>query len=513
MKIKIFTSIFLLLVAINTFAQYGTMASNNIQVPQLTNNQLIAMPSPQKGMLAYNMTTNCLSYYDGGQWKCSDLAKSVTGLKATITQPITSSNIQNCYGVTTDANDFTYIVGSYSGTSITICDTVMTSAGSMNMYVAKLNQKGCLVWAKSFGTTSWNEAFDIITDATGNVYVTGHFSGTINFGGTGNSLTAAGGSDVFVAKFNSAGETQWARKGGSSSSSYEYGYGIALDASQNVYIAGSFVSSATFATTTLTSAGDEDIVVAKYNANGDFQWAYGSGGAQKDFARDIAINASNDIFVGGTFNSSFNYGGTTIAPSNVGVSDAFIAKYNTNGVIGWVKRGGGNYHDFGNAVAVDGSGNAYLAGGFADNATFGGLSASASSSYLDAFVVKFNNAGIAQWVSKVGTGNDDEVKGIFADASGNCYVTGYYKSTPFFGETPAKSFGGKDYFVAKFDNTGAFQWVKNGGGRDDDLGASITKNGSKITVFGVIVGTGFFDKSIVSAAGGYQKVFLQKIEE
>lgn len=511
MKISQLYILLYLILTLETQAQFANIAHNNVQVPQLTSSQLAAVPSPQKGMLAYNLTNNCLSFYDGNQWKCSDIAKSSSLVKGTISQPITGGFMHNAYGISTDANDFTYICGSFSGTTINVCDTTITAAGAMNIYFAKLNEKGCLVWAKSFGTTSWNEAYDITTDASQNVYIAGHFSGTINFGN--GSLTSAGGSDIFVAKYSSTGILQWVQKAGSNDSNYEYGYGISLDASGNVYVAGAFRGTATFGGNSRTSAGDEDIFVAKYDNTGTIQWVNTYGGIYKDFARDIAVTSANDIFVAGTFSSSFSYGSTTISPPFVGTSDAFIAKHNTSGAVSWTKRGGGNYTDTGNAVAVDGSGNAYLAGGFADNATFGTTNISANNSYLDAYVAKFDLSGTSQWVIKAGGQNDDETRGILVDANGNVYITGYYRPTPFFGTAPIKSFGLKDCFAAKFDNSGVFQWVKYGGSKQDDSGFGISKNGAKIRVLGNIGGTGFFDANIITTNQSSVSAFLQKIEE
>lgn len=510
MKISQLYILLCLTLSFKTQAQFANLAQNNMHVPQLTSNQLAAIPSPQKGMLAYNLSTNCLSFYDGSQWKCSDIAKSGTNIKATISQPLTGGFLHYAHGLAADT-DFTYISGSFSGTSISLCDTTLTASGSMNMYFAKLNAKGCLVWAKAFGTSSWNEAIDIITDASGNVYVTGHFSGTVNFG-NGN-VTSAGGSDVFVAKYNATGVLQWVQKGGSNDSNFEYGYGIAIDGSQNVYIVGSFRGNANFGGNALTSAGDEDIFVAKYDNAGNIQWASAYGGIYKDFARDIAINSTNDVFVVGNFSSSFSYAGTAITPPFVGTSDAFIAKHSSTGAVSWVKRGGGNYADTGNAVAVDGLGNAYLAGGFADAATFGTTNITATSSYLDAYIAKFNLSGASQWVVKAGGQVDDEARGLATDASGNIYLTGYYTGTPFFGTKPLNPFGTKDYFAAKYDNLGALQWVKNGGSPQEDIGSKIVKNGTKLQVFGTFSSTGFFDKNVIVSSNGNANAFLQKIYE
>lgn len=136
-----------------------------------------------------------------------------------------------------------------------------------------------------------------------------------------------------------------------------------------------------------------------------------------------------------------------------------------------------------------------------------------NNSYLDTYIAKFNSVGTSQWVIKSGGFVDDETRGVFVDASGNIYQTGYYTGTVFFGTKPLNPFGTKDYFIAKYDNTGAFQWVKNGGSTVDDIGSKVVKNGTKLNVFGTFSGTGFFDKNVIISGSGNANSFLQKIEE
>ena len=147
------------------------------------------------------------------------------------------------------------------------------SAGFRDIFVAKYEASGDLVWAKRAGGTSTDEGHGIAVDGAGNSYVTGDFRDSATFGpGETNAttLTSAGGDDIFVAKYEASGDLVWAKRAGGTST--DEGHGIAVDGAGNSYVTGDFRDSATFGpgetnATTLTSAsaGSADIFVAKYS--------------------------------------------------------------------------------------------------------------------------------------------------------------------------------------------------------------------------------------------------------
>src|SRR3989338_2819744 len=126
-------------------------------------------------------------------------------------------------------------------------------------------------WAKSAGGASWDLGYSVSTDASGNVYMTGRFNiSTITFGTT--TLTNAGDYDIFIVKYDAAGNVLWAKSAGGTSS--DVGTCVSTDASGNVLMTGSFQSPAiTFGTTTLTSVGYGDIFIVKFDATGNILWA------------------------------------------------------------------------------------------------------------------------------------------------------------------------------------------------------------------------------------------------
>ncbi|MDD3577798.1 MAG: SBBP repeat-containing protein, partial [Candidatus Cloacimonetes bacterium] len=228
------------------------------------------------------------------------------------------------------------------------------------------------LWANQAGGISYDYGQSIATDSNGNSYVTGSFEGTAVFGST--TLASSGQSDIFVAKMDSNGNWLWAKKAGGSS--YDYGYGIAVDSSGNSYVTGNFSDSAVFGSTTLTSSGDYDIFVAKIDSNGIWLWAQKAGGSNYDYGYGIAVDSSGNSYVTGYFSGSASFGSTTLTSS--GYEDIFVAKIDSNGIWLWAQKAGGSTYNYGYGIAVDSSGNSYVTGIFLYTASFGSTTLTSS---------------------------------------------------------------------------------------------------------------------------------------
>ena len=181
-------------------------------------------------------------------------------------------------------------------------------------------------WATSIGGTSSDYGYGIATDGAGNVYVTGNYQGTATFA-PGTTLTSAGSSDAFVAKYNTSGTAQWATSIGGTSS--DYGYGIATDSAGNVYVTGRYVLTADFGSgVSITSAGSYDAFFAKYNTSGIVQWATSIGGTFSiDAGYGIATDSAGNVYVTGYHDGTVTIGSTTL--TSAGNYDAFVAKYSS----------------------------------------------------------------------------------------------------------------------------------------------------------------------------------------
>ncbi len=284
--------------------------------------------------------------------------------------------------IAVDASGNVYTTGAFEGTADFDPGTGinnLTSPGYGDIFISKLDASGNFVWAKSLeGSTLYDAGTSIVLDASGNVYTTGYFGGTIDFDpGTGtNNLTSASADlyDIFILKLNVSGNFVWAKSLGGTLP--DNGFSIALDASGNVYTTGSYQGTADFdpgaATSNLTSAGGNDIFISKLDATGNFVWAKSLGGTTSDLARTLALDVSGNVYTTGNFTGTvdFDPGTGTSNLTSVGNDDIFISKLDASGKFVWAKSMGGNKLDQGHSLAVDASNNFYITGTFSGTADF-----------------------------------------------------------------------------------------------------------------------------------------------
>ena len=264
----------------------------------------------------------------------------------------------------------------------------------------------------------------------------------------------AGGNDVLITKYDTSGAIQWQRSLGDANS--DFSRGIAVDDSGNVYVVGQ------------TSSQSNDVLIAKYNTSGTIQWQRSLGGAGSDGGFAIAVDASGNVYVGGQTSSQ-----------GAGGADALIVKYNTSGTIQWQRRLGGANADYCNSIAVDASGNVYAAG----------YTLSQGAGGVDVLIVKYNTSGVIQWQRSLGGANADYSFGIAVDVSSNVYVTGY---------TNSQGAGNFDALIAKYDTSGTLQWQRSLGGTSNEEGKSITVDASgNVYVTGYTQVSGINDVLIV----------------
>jgi len=421
------------------------------------------------------------------------------------------TNYDFSYSIAVDTSGSCYITGEFFDYA-TFGDIILTSNGSYDIFIAKLDSNGNWLWAKKAGGSSPDFGNGIAVDASGNSYVTGYFGGTTaTFGST--TLTTNGGYDIFVAKLDSNGNWVWAKNAGGGSP--DFGYGIAVDASGNSYVTGYFQSpNAYFDSTTLTNSGSDDIFVAKLDSNGNWVWANKAGANKGDYGYSIAVDASGNSYVTGYFDTSATFGLTTLTSN--GSSDIFIAKLDSSGNWLWAKNAGGIVSDIGYGIAVDASGNSYVTGYFDYSASFG--STLTSKGAYDIFVAKLDSSGNWLWAKNAGGEKYDRGRGIAIDANGNSYVTGYFDTSASFGSTTLTSYGSFDIFVAKLDSSGNWLWAKNAGGTNNDMGYDIAVDASGNSyVTGYFSGTStagitFGNITIYGLSSGlYTNIFITKV--
>jgi hypothetical protein len=309
-------------------------------------------------------------------------------------------------------------------------------------------------WTKQAGTTLTDEARGVAVDGSGNVFISGMTRGGLD----GN--TNAGGQDLFLIKYDADGTRLWTRQVGTSAE--DASNAVAVDDTGNAYMA-AWSSGGIDGN---SNAGGTDIVVMKYDTNGTKLWTKQMGGSLADYPQDIAIHNGNAYIVGYTYGSVDGY-------PNAGSYDLFIIKYDTNGNKLWSKQMGtsdgscpsASSGDYAFGVAVDGVGNAYVAG--RTNNSFDGNTWQGCE---DPILIKFDANGNKLWSRQMGTADNDAAHDVAVDSSGNAYLVGWTNGD-LDGNT---SSGSGDIFITKYAPNGDKLWTKQMGTADGEKANGVT---------------------------------------
>jgi hypothetical protein len=410
--------------------------------------------------------------------------------------------------ISTLADGSAIVTGLFVGT-VAFGSTSLTSAGSRDIFIAKVDASGAYVWATRVGSTGFDAGYGVSTLADGSAIVTGQFAGTVVFGTT--SLTASG-RDVFVAKVNSSGSFVWATRAGGSSSDKAWYVSTLADGS--AIITGYYSGTIVFGTSPplVSVAGSDDIFVAKISASGVFVWGTSAGGATSS-DEGIGVSAMSDgsAIVSGTFEGPATFGSTVL--TGTGDSDAFVAKIDAAGSFVWATEAGGTSTDQAFRVSTLADGSAIFEGHFEGTATFGSTTL-VSAGGQDYFVAKVTASGAFVWATRAGGSGDDgnESWGVSALADGSAIVTGSFELIADFGATSLTSAGGSDVFIAKVDGSGAFLWAISAGGSGDDYGWDVgtLPDGSALAV-GPFSGAAVFGSTTLSSSSADTDGYVAKV--
>ena len=405
---------------------------------------------------------------------------------------------------------------------------------------ASSNTPGCPAsggaWPKRFGGAGVDYGHAVAADSRGNLVVAGYFQGTADFGG--GPLTSAGGFDIFVAKYSPTGSYLWAKRYGGTGD--DFGYGVAVDPSDNIVVTGFFRNTVNFGGGGLTSAGLNDIFIAKYAAaDGSYIWGKRFGSTGGDFGYAVAVDhtcggGSNDgtsctsnatctgggtcgnVLFTGSFEGTVNFGGADMT-SAAGGDNVFVAKYSAAGTHLWSETFSYNSSNQASAIAVGSGGEVVITGIFGGQINFGGATLTSAGGY-DIFLAKLSGVnGAHVWSKRFGaTTNYDTGNGVAVDHNGDVVLTGGIYGTVDFGggSVNARSIDG---YVAKFAGAdGSYRWARllagdytgGAGGQaiatDGSNNVVVTGQFSTSTAVGVDFGTG-----PLLSVGGYD-VFLAK---
>jgi Beta-propeller repeat len=219
--------------------------------------------------------------------------------------------------VAVDGNGNVVVAGYFGGTA-NFGGGSFTSSGGNDIFVAKYASDGSYVWAKRFGGTGSDYGYGVAVDGSGNVVVTGNFTNTVDFGGGPLNASTSGG-DIFLAKYGPSGAYLWAKHFGGTSTFGSIAYAVAVDSSGNPLLTGWINDFVDFGGGPLTALlNSYDIFVAKFNSAGTYQWAKRVGADASDYGNSVAVDSSGNVLVAGYFTTSADFDcGTLNSPGGM----------------------------------------------------------------------------------------------------------------------------------------------------------------------------------------------------
>jgi Beta-propeller repeat len=415
-----------------------------------------------------------------------------------------------------DSEDNLLVAGAFTGT-IQIGNNTLVSAGKQDIAVAKLSAKtGVLTWVHQYGGAGDDSVSGIAVDGTNSVYVTGKYeSPSIDFGG--GALTSVGFRSGFVVKLGSNGAHAWSRALRSSGSAGDGAWGLGVAAnSVGVSVTGYFTGSVDIGSTTLTSAGQTDILAAKYTLAGDVSWAKAFGSTSYDFGYGTAIDSSGNVIVAGSFSGSASFpNGTLDAGADRAVLLLKLAAADGRAVVSR-RYGSTTLRSEAFAVAVDPADNIIVGGGFWGTGDFGGSTPLAATRQQDAFLAKYGPTGAHLWSKSYGgTGDGEAVAALSVNGGGEIAITGGFCGVLSFGgamlsaASQCASTGdanhGDDMFAARFAGAdGAHVLSTRAGGANHDTGTGIVlASDGRMFVSGTFQGFAEFGGTTATAAAAF----------
>jgi len=386
-------------------------------------------------------------------------------------------------------------------------------------------------WARTWGGSETDVGYGVVTDSSGNIYVTGDFWIGMDFdpGPATDWHDSNGDRDVFLCKYDSTGRFLWVQTWGGTG--IDYGLRVAVDSSDCVYVAGVYSETVDFdpgegVDEHISNGGtwEGDCFVSKFDSAGNYLWACTWGGDRDDHPYGLAIDSSDNIYTTGNFwgTVDFDPGPGVDEQSPVMNDGIFISKLGTAGVFHWAVTIGGTYSDYAHGIAVDGNDDIYITGKFGLTVDFDpgpGEAECTSSSWWDAYLAKYDSTGAFQWVQAWGGLEAEEGNGITVDNGNNVYVSGYFNTSVDFDPGPGMDLhdtnGSRDVYVCKYDSSGNYQWTRTWGGTSWDEPYGITSDAyNNIHVSGYFSDVCDFDPGTGTTeliSNGNEDVFVSRL--
>jgi hypothetical protein len=344
------------------------------------------------------------------------------------------------------------------------------AAGGSDGYLMKVSGDGKPQWARTFGAAR-DDAANAVAVHGDKVLVVGNFLDEIKIGEFDHK--AVGSDDLFAIAYDKDGTPQWLWTLGGIDS--DGANAVVGTPDGGWVIGGSYTDSITIGSTTIKAKGQTDALLVKLAATGDIEWIKSFGGRYKDTILWVQCDGNGNIYIAGHFADVADFGGKPLKAHGGSDNDIVLAKYNTNGDHIWSKNFGNEFNDVAGGLAVDPAGHITLVGSFENKGSisFGDGDSHESLGEADANIARFTTDGKLEWARTFGAERIDVAWGVAADSAGNTVTTGWFEKTVDFGKGPVESKGNKDVFVVKLDAKGQVVWVQTFGDHDHDQGRGV----------------------------------------
>lgn len=458
MKERLLQFFLLFLIAFSSFSQSTLITpgnKGNIKVPNLTYSQIIAIQSPETGMVAYDISYNCLRVYNGTQWICSFQDTGVNKIAGSAKR-FGGTGYDEATNVITDSNGNVYV-------------SVNTSVNTTRMWgdlaLMKLDPNLNIIWSKTIPNAYTT---GLCLDSQNRVCIAGTFAGTLAIGST--TLNSSGSNDVFVARFRASdGGFVWASSTGSSE--LDYVTGLTVDMYDNLYMTSVWNSSF------ITYSGNT--AITKYDTNGNQVFNMTNAVSGPSSRGKVYGDSEGNMYITGSYFTRVIIGGISLEQSPYqNPYNYYVAKINSNGNVFWVKT---SQHHLQDMVFDSSTNNIYIIGELFGQMIYN-YNTFNSTGGTDIFVGKLDINGDIVWMKQIGGQNGYEVRGgnaITLDSEKNVYITGYFgryegTTTIQFGATTLPSIYNQDGYVAKYNSNGEPEWIERFAGTSDETGEKLT---------------------------------------
>jgi hypothetical protein len=318
------------------------------------------------------------------------------------------------------------------------------SNGEKDAFLSKFDTDGNFRWARTFGGSGNDEAYDIGINQAGNILITGKFSNSVDFdpGDGTNIQQSSGGFDMYISAFDPDGNYLWTETWGGSGTITSLP-GMAFDDSGNLYVSANFSSEFDFDpgpdVFNVSSNGSTDIFLVKFDQSMNLEWVHTFGSSAADGSSGAFYQSPDSVFITGTFSNTvdFDPGPGNGSISSVGGQDSYVARYDLDGAFQWARGWGGSQtspvQDVGHGVAFDSQGNVYVSGMFmgpeCDFDPGPDEDIRPNMGVRDVYLVKFDLEGNYLQAQTWGSDKYDSGWKIAVDSHDNLFQVGYLAGT------------------------------------------------------------------------------------